>query len=489
MTCTEFSLVKERWIPIQGVGLVSLDELFSNPSLKDLGGSPIQKISLFKFLLAIAQSAYTPETEVMWSELTATDLAARCKAYVQKHAGAFDLYGSQPFLQMKGAFEAKFKPWGAINPEIAEGNTTVLTHQQIFNYADNAQKALDLLTLMSFAMGGKKVDNSVVLSKGFAGKSKSGKNAPSVGYLGFLHSFFLGETLWETLRLNLWTHERLRTEESKARFPAGLGVVPWEKMPEGEDCDVARLLKNSLLGNLVPLSRFCLIDGDGVRLTEGIGFAGYKEGITDVTVSYRLQKNELKPLWVDPNRRPWRDLTALLVEAYKSEVRNLQLSVFYGHCLHNQNSEQEVRLWAGGLRVSTNAGEFYVSGSDDYVESLVTLTIETLGDEGFACLTQAMLEIDNRSHQLFGCVSRYHQKLSNQETKFAEAASNQFWSRAERLCQSLLTACLTQDQESIVKLQKCFYGIVCDLYNEACPSSSARQLLAWTACYPSYKLK
>ena len=49
-----FNLIDEAWIPVVDVGLVSLNEVFSNADLKSLGGNPIQKIALIKLLLAIA---------------------------------------------------------------------------------------------------------------------------------------------------------------------------------------------------------------------------------------------------------------------------------------------------------------------------------------------------------------------------------------------------------------------------------------------------
>ena len=51
-----FSLISQPWIPVTGLGKKSLREIFSTP-FSSIGGNPIEHISLFKFLLAIAQSA------------------------------------------------------------------------------------------------------------------------------------------------------------------------------------------------------------------------------------------------------------------------------------------------------------------------------------------------------------------------------------------------------------------------------------------------
>ncbi|GAK82812.1 CRISPR-associated protein Cse1 family [Vibrio ponticus] len=66
-----FNLIDEPWIPIADIGLVSLKQLFSDGSYRALGGTPVEKIALTKFLLAIAQSACTPENDAKWQQLGA----------------------------------------------------------------------------------------------------------------------------------------------------------------------------------------------------------------------------------------------------------------------------------------------------------------------------------------------------------------------------------------------------------------------------------
>lgn len=61
MATNSFNLIDEKWIPTVDKGLVSLKQVFSDREIKQLGGSVIEKLSIFKLLLAIAQSAYTPK--------------------------------------------------------------------------------------------------------------------------------------------------------------------------------------------------------------------------------------------------------------------------------------------------------------------------------------------------------------------------------------------------------------------------------------------
>jgi len=152
----------------------------------------------------------------------------------------------------------------------------------------DSEKALLLLVLMGFAFGGKKTDNSVVLTPGYTGKSNdkgkegTGKPGTNLGFLGYQHHFLTGSSLLESIRLNMLTKDDLR---ALPNFPEGVGVPPWERMPEGEDCATARALQKSLMGRLVSLSRFILLDEDGVHYSEGIQYASHKEGGFDPSVA------------------------------------------------------------------------------------------------------------------------------------------------------------------------------------------------------------
>ncbi len=56
-------------------------------------------------------------------------------------------------------------------------------------------------------------------------------------------------------------------------------------MPEGEACAVTGQLKQSYMGRLIPLCRFCLLTENGMHYSEGIAHAGYKEGMQDLSVA------------------------------------------------------------------------------------------------------------------------------------------------------------------------------------------------------------
>lgn len=155
-TDKKFNLIDEQWIPIRERGLFSLRDIFSDPSLRRIGGNPIQKTAIFKLLCAIAQAAWTPKTEEEWRQSTVEDFCRKCLDYLEKWHEKFWLYGDEPFLQVPAVANVKVAPFAALNPEKASGNTTVLTQIQLQTEPTDAEKALLLVTLMGFATGGKK---------------------------------------------------------------------------------------------------------------------------------------------------------------------------------------------------------------------------------------------------------------------------------------------------------------------------------------------
>ena len=334
----------------------------------------------------------------------------------------------------------------------------------------------------------KKTDNSIVLSAGYQGKSNdkgkasTGKPGPSIGFMGFLHSFLQGNDLRETLWFNLLTEENM---EGLKYFSDGFGTVPWEKMPQGEDCSAAKSLKNSYMGRLIPVSRFVLLADNGLHYSEGIAHPGYAEGIVDASVAIDLSASKAKVLWVDPEKRPWRQLTALL-----SFLGSEKKGVF--DCLQLRLGVTRVKkahlafgLWSGGLRVSSNAGEQYVSGSNDFVESELYLDSPSLGDSWFSKLKREMDEMNQLSKITWSATMAFFKAQKADGKNQAAQAGNLFWQLCERSFQELVDACDEDSGEEIKKLRRIFAGIVDKAYNTYCPKDTARQVDAWAANLPN----
>ena len=480
-----FNLIDEPWIPVADAGLVSLKDVFRRDSLRALGGNPVQKIAMTKFLLAIAQAAASPENDDEWAKMGPKGMAERCLSYLEKWHDRFYLFGEQPFLQMEGVRTAALQSFGAVLPEISTGNTSLLFQSQIEKKLSDADKALISIQLSGFGLGGK-ADNSLVLTPGYGGK-RNPKGKPSVsksgawvGYKGYLHSFFFGDNLLKTLWVNLFSQSQIGL---MSVYPSGVGTPPWELMPKGEDCPVAKCLKLSLMGRLVPLSGFFLFEEDGLHYTEGIAYPDYKEGGVDPSVAIDDSGKDPKALWVDPEKRPWRSITALLGFLAGRASKGFDCWQLRFNLEKASKHLKTVGIWSGGLRISSNSGKVYIGGSDDFVDSLVELPGNLLDQNWFARLSLEIGEMENLSKIVFQTVSNYFKDQRMAESKQAKNAVQLFWQLCEQQFNELVEAC--ESPESAKSLRPIFVRIVEKVYDLNCSRETARQVEAWARNRPN----
>ncbi|WP_315709577.1 type I-E CRISPR-associated protein Cse1/CasA [Brenneria uluponensis] len=496
-----FNLIDEPWISVADIGQVSLKEIFSNPQLRALGGNPVQKIALTKLLLAIAQSASTPCDDNDWRQTGWQGMAENCLSYLEKWHDRFYLYGEKPFLQMPAIQAAEVKSLGVLSPEISTGNTTVLTETQQEQSSYDADKAITVIVQMGFGLSGKKTDNSVVLTAGYQGKQNdkgkpaSGKAGIAVGHMGLLHSFWLGDSIVHSVWLNLFTTEDIA---ELVMYPT-LGVAPWEQMPAGEDDDIAQALKTSLIGRLIPMGKFCLLADNGIHYSDGIVHAGYLEGKADPTASVDFAQKKPKALWVNPSKRPWRELTSLLQFIEQGKVGGFDTPQLKRTLKRVSRSAEQFALWSGGLRVSSNAGEQYASGTDDYVQSEIWLSSHLLGSVFLEYLKHEMSQLEAIQKQLWGAVVRYFRQLSDIDksgtgkaqpfvSNQAEKATSTFWQLCERRAQVLINACDSTDEakRQRIQLHKTFTAYAIQVFDQMCQNDSARQMDAWAQSRPNF---
>lgn len=480
----KFNLIDEQWIPIREKGLFSLRDIFSDHSLRKIGGNPIQKTAIFKLLCAIAQAAWTPKTEEEWRQSTVEDFCRKCLAYLEKWHEKFWLYGDEPFLQFPEVKDVKVASFAALNLEKASGNTTLLTQIQLQSELSEADKAVLLVTLMGFATGGKKVDNSKILTPGYKGKSKSGKAGSSLGFKGYLHSYVQTSSVASTLWLNLFSEESL---SKLPCYPEGVGTAPWEKMPAGEDCDVARKLKDSLMGRLVPLCRFCLLSNAGMHYTEGIAHDGYQAGRFDPTQSVARQKNDFKTLWADPDKKPWRSLTSILSFLGIQDASRFVCSQVEMGMSRARDFFETVELWSGGVRVTSNAGEQYLTGSDDFVESQFEFSPQDVGEQFFVNFSASVDQLDHLAKQLYSSALGYFETMGTEGKTMAERATSKFWEIAGLHAQELIDSCFPGENPESVR--NFFRATMRNTYNESCPHFTPRQLQAWAENQPNASKK
>lgn len=468
-----FNLLHESWIPVTKAGQVSLLKIFESTDVGHLVGSPLRVISMFKFLLAVAQAAVSLETEKDWENLTLQEFQTRCLNYLKAHEDDFWLYGPRPFLQVPQVEKAKTFPIAAVGFEKAFGNAPFVFESQKMDTLTDSQKALYLVQYSGFAPGGKRIDNSVILSDKST-KSKSADCGPGLGARGFLHSFVTGKSVAQTLWLNVFTKEKVASMEV---FEQGIGTAPWESPLQSESCPMALSLQKSLMGRLVPMSRFCLLDGQVMHYTEGVTYPSFKDGVYDPTCSIRKDKKEFKALWADPEKRPWRSLTAILSFLSSSGQKQVDCQQVEIGISRVKSKLDEVGLWSGGVRLSSNAGEQYTTGNDDYVCSEVQLDCKLLGDAWFLAFSKEMEDLEALSKALYSAVNNYWKELMENNDRRPSSACNDFWQKCEKLFQQLIDKCESKEERKNLRLK--FASIARDVYDTVCPKQTARQISAW----------
>ncbi len=482
-----FNLVDEEWIPIVDNQRISLRTLFSNSQYRSLGGNCLQIISVLKFLLAIAQRACTPADDDEWNELFHADsLYKKCLEYLEAHKDDFWLYGDRPFLQMPAIAHAKRQNYGALTPEYSTGNTTVLFESQVEPSFSDAEKILLMLQDCSFALSGKKVD-LVVLSPSYSKKTASGKFGSSLGYLGYLHSFYWGSTIHDTLYMNLLTEEDVR---NTGLFQE-IGIPLWENMPTGEDDAVARALGNSYIGRLVPFSRIMFIaDDQQLHYAEGRIYDHVKDGQWDPSVSV-IDKDgkDRKSLWVDPAKRPWRNLPALLgFLGTDSQCETYQLKLPYKRI---RKAFETIGIYTGGIRISSQSGEQFFQKTDDYLESVFYLQSSWLNEDWYAVLSEEMENLDKKSRFLWGRISGYYtdMKVSKSDRLLiVNRAVGKFWELCEKQFTELVQTCYEdaygKDKNAREMVRKKFYRYFYQTYDNACPHNTPHQMEVWAKNRP-----
>ena len=310
MYMKHFNLVEDPWIPTN-LGQLSLRELFQADQPVYLQGAPIPRFCILRLLIAISQAAVGLLTEKEWDDLGDEALCEAVLAYLEAKKDLFNLYDTErPFLQYQAVESKKALPVAAFLPGVSAGNTTVLFDSNRLVTLDDATKVCVLLILCIIPFSGKRIDPSIVFTPDFE-KGKSAPPVPAMGLRGTLHAYAWGDTLFETIRLALVSKEFLKEVD----YVDSLGVPPWENMPKEAD-SVAQTLRRSVFGRLIPMARFCRLDGELIHVTSGVLFPPAASGQVDFSQTVRRE--------VDPKTKgyrvlearvlmqPWRQLDALL---------------------------------------------------------------------------------------------------------------------------------------------------------------------------------
>jgi CRISPR system Cascade subunit CasA len=487
-----YNLLDEKWIPIAGSGRASLLDIFSDHTHGSIGGTAIQKISLLKLFLAIAQSAHTPQDDDEWKALGPEGMADAYISYLEKRRDKFWLYGEHPFLQipalryrknLKGEDPLRYDRFRPYLPDVSSANDSILFDVQIDRVPEDWEKALMLVSLMNYAPGGKRVENIGALSESYSGKGSSAKSGPSLGgYVGFLNTCLWSDSILNTIYLNLFTHESIR----EMSFWSDLSVVPpWDDMPRTEDDEAAVRIKNSIMGSLCALSRFVLFTRSGMIYAEGIQYPSHKAGWRE---SFFAWNSKDKFLWIDTEKKPWRNLVSLLSIPMGESSDGYQCPQVTHFWRRGRERLETIGVWSGGLQVRGTAGDQSVKQKDDFVESAVLIPSDLIGKSWFTSLSNEVRLLEKGAYILTNSAKKYLVELkrlredATRRDPVLEKIAYDYWELTGELLNEVINYC--EDEDRMNELHNQVRKIVSGLYNRYCPFQSSRQMAAWAKFRP-----
>lgn len=229
---------------------------------------------------------------------------------------------------------------------------------------------------------------------------------------------------------------------------------------------------------------------------DGLNYPSTKNGWFEAGLIIDRSGDDVKTKYVDPDKRPWRELEGLLSFICEDSSKGFECFSIRKGLDRGRENFSMFSIWSGGLKVSPNSGDQSVKQSDDFVESQVWLHGEDLGDLWFNQLKIEMGELDALASIVWGRVVSYFKELkadngkkieNTHAGKMASQAKSLFWQLCERDFQELVDHC-DQNEESAsqrYRLRKRFASYVQQAYDKFCPRETARQLDAWAKCRPN----
>jgi CRISPR system Cascade subunit CasA len=254
-------------------------------------------------------------------------------------------------------------------------------------------------------------------------------------------------------------------------------------MPEGEACPIAMNLKSSYMATLIALSRFVLLKDEGIYYVEGLQYPSHKEGWREPSMAVNAGSTTPKIKWLDPNKRPWRELASLLSFMSPGGRQGYDCQFIRHGLVRFRSKYMRIGVWSGGLKVSTNAGDQSVKQDDDFVESLIFLDCSILGEPWYHQLQIEMDALDQLSQIVWATTNGFFKAQNMADASLAGQATTMFWELSERYFQNLVDACAPP--HNTLRVRKIFAQSALQAYDTFCPKESARQIDAWAKNRPN----
>lgn len=479
-----FNLVCEKWIPIEGGQKSSLLDVFSPNHKGVIGGNAIQKISLYKLLFCIAQDAVSLGNRDEWEKLEIDVFSELCIDYLNKYRDCFWLYGERPFLQypeLEYKKDMEDKPiLISYIPDIAAENDTIIRDTQTSLPKDDSEKALFILSLVSYALGGKRISHPDKFRSKPDERGKNAKASPGLGsgnIAGYQHSFIICESIMQTVYYNYFTDDEIK--ETGCNKDSTL--PPWRKMPTLESSSYNELYRSSIWAWFISLSRAVLLTSEGIRYGENLVYTGkWFEPFISLN-------QEGSVLIVDTTKKPWRNLPSLLVESNVAQNSGYRCFAISSHLKRVRESINEFSIWSGGLRVRCTIGEQSIKQNDDFVESSMHFESSILGEIFYGNLRNIIEYTNTIENDLINALRRYYYKLKFEKNNMehTKRASNEFWNEMDRISQEFVDSADSEEKMKNMK-NKIFYTSR-NIYDCECTKVTARQIILWQKYRPFKK--
>ncbi len=469
------NLTLDPWIPVIGADgrqrSVSLHDLFASAQeIRDLSVKPHEKIALMRLLICITQAALDgPKDYDAW-ETCREAIQPAVKRYLEKWASSFELFGDGlRFLQVPGLKAAKEEgdgnPATKLDLTLASGNNASLFDNAagVPRAVESGRLALTLLAFQCFAPGGR---IGVAKWNGADTPSKGSSNHAPCTPSSMLHSYLQGNTLLETIHLNL-----LNQEEASDLGPKGWGKPAWElPVKTAGDKEAIANATGSYLGRLVPLSRSIGLEADGRQMILANGLDYPLAPIFREPAATMVQRDEeTAVLGVALGRSIWRQLYSITVKR-----RSNKDSISGPLALRNLGEAQGCTLWIGALATDKAKIEDVVEAAYDIPAGMFRDAGRKLYEEGVA-LAASWQEAVSKS------VKAYAGTMKLEPVPY-ERARHHFWTVIEQHVPTLLR--LTDKPEEVGDLKVSEWGrrvkeAAHASFEFACPHQTPRQIQAY----------
>jgi len=431
---------------------------------------PHERVAVMRLLLCITQAALDgPADETTWKQCQPL-IQPRVHNYLEKWKASFELFGDGlRFLQLPNLHPGKESDEGnaatKLDLTLATGNNSTLFDNQAGEERSirTARAAMNLLTFQNFSPCGR-IGVALWNGKETSGNGSS-NHAPCTSF-SMIHTFLLGNSLIETLYLNLLTKDVIKDAPN-----AGWGKPIWEfpvTEGSGEQVNNAKL---TYLGRFVPLSRAIRLNEDGVSiiLANGLDYPVFP-AFREVSATIVKRKDELGLLSASPDRSLWRQLPAITIKR-RAGADNAAGPLI----LNNLTENSHAVLWVGALIAAGN-GKLV-----DVVESTYSLPTGMFAEFGRAAYEKGTVHAEERERILMQAVKAYASTLKIASPAYNHARQ-QFWTRVEQHLSTLFD--LARNIDLAADIPACSWGKAVQAaafvaYEQSCPRQTPRQIQAY----------